>query len=116
MLACQRQIPEAVRNGRQATGRVRAIHFGLALHMTAASPMSEEGQKRQGQLRSDAGLCPENPQERKEFVELGDRWIDPRAKPPCGPSKFSVSGQRVGWISSALAMAGIWGRWRSIEG
>jgi hypothetical protein len=48
MLACQRQILEAVRNGRQATGRVRAIHFGLALHMTAASPMSEEGQKRQG--------------------------------------------------------------------
>jgi hypothetical protein len=48
LLACQRQIPEAVRNGRQATGRVRAIHFGLALHMTAASPISEEGQKRQG--------------------------------------------------------------------
>jgi hypothetical protein len=43
MLACQRQILEAVRNGRQATGRVWAIHLGLALHMTAASPMSEEG-------------------------------------------------------------------------
>jgi hypothetical protein len=48
MLACQRQIAEAVRNGCQATGRVPAIHFGLALHMTAASPMSEEGQERQG--------------------------------------------------------------------
>jgi membrane protease subunit (stomatin/prohibitin family) len=48
MLACQRQIPEAVRTGRQATGGVRVTHFGLALHMTAASTMSEEGQKRQG--------------------------------------------------------------------
>src|SRR4029434_6883065 len=88
--------------------RFGAAHDGSVAHVG-------RGSKASGQLRSDAGLCPEHLQKRTEFVELGDRWIDPRAKPPCGPSKFSVSGQRVGWMPSALTIVAIWARWRSIE-
>jgi hypothetical protein len=41
-------------------------------------------------------------------------WIDPRKAAVCGPSKLSVSGYRVGWRPSALAIVAIWARWRSI--